>query len=295
MKAMYNNNNHINIIQPFSLESSNIRGRLIKMDTVLEQIIRQHNYPLPVSYLLSEALILSLVLSSMLKYDGIFTLQIQAEGAIKTIVADVNGQGHIRAYVAFDEDAFKDNSIFSDSQNYFHLLEKGYMAFTVDQGENMDRYQGIVALEGENLIDAMQHYFEQSEQIKTSVRMAIHPQDDQWCAGAIMIQSMPDSSEEDWTRATMLLQTCDDDELLSPNLSPHDVLFRLFHEEGVRIYEPTIIEHICRCSKEKVSEVLKSLPKDDLEHTKNKDGEIKIQCEFCGKEYIFKNHDLDKT
>ncbi len=279
-------NSDTNIIQPFSLESSNLRGRFIKMDSVLEKIIKQHNYPLPVSYLLSEALTLSLLLSSMLKYDGIFTLQIQAEGPIKTIVADVNGQGHIRAYAAFDEDAFKDNSIFSNSQNYFHLLKKGYMAFTVDQGEHMERYQGIVALEGDNLIDAMQHYFAQSEQITTSVKMAVHPQDDLWRAGAIMLQSMPNSNEEDWGRATILLQTCEEDELLSPNLEPSEVLFRLFHEEGIRIYEPTIIKHICRCSKDRVKEVLKSLSQEELEQTKNSDGEIKIKCEFCGKEYI---------
>ncbi len=183
-----------NVIQPFSLESSGLRGRMVRAGDVLKQIIEQHDYPLPVSYLLSEALILSLLLSSMLKYDGVFTLQIQSEGAISTIVTNVQANGHVRAYAAFDKEALEEKMNASKNVDHFSLLEKGYIAFTVDQGEHTERYQGIVGLEGDSLLDSVQHYFNQSEQIQTCIRMTIHPQDDQWRAGAVMLQTMPASS-----------------------------------------------------------------------------------------------------
>lgn len=293
------------VVQPFSLDATDLRGRMIRMGSVLEQIIGQHNYPLPVSYLLSEALTVSLLLSSMLKYDGIFTLQIQSKGPIRTLVTDVNTNGHVRAYAAFDEDELKDLPPQKDN-NFYHLMHSGHIAFTVDQGEHMARYQGIVALEGESMLDAIQHYFEQSEQIKTSIRMAIHPQDDQWRAGAVMVQYIPEhhgkeedemrqeERQEDWNRTKILLGTCRDDELLAPHMHSADVLYRLFHEEGVRIYPATSIKHVCRCSRDRVEDVLLSLSDDDMRDAKNDDGEIDITCEFCGKSYMFHKEDLDQ-
>ncbi|TVQ83772.1 MAG: molecular chaperone [Micavibrio sp.] len=291
------------VIQPFSLETTGLRGRMVRLGSSLKQIIEQHDYPLPVSYLVSEAVTLSLLLSAMLKYDGIFTLQIQADGAIRGIVVDVNAKGHIRAYAGFDKDAIKQLAGKAD-RNYYDLLQNGHMAFTVDQGENMDRYQGIVQLEGESLLDAVQHYFEQSEQIKTAVRMAVHPQDDQWRAGAVMVQYMPESMQqeldtergeerrEDWRRTKILLESCKDDELLSPNLHSADVLYRLFHEEGVRIYPATAVKHVCRCSRDRVANVLMSLSGEDRKDAADSEGKIDITCEFCGKTYLFTQEDL---
>lgn len=293
-----------NVIQPFRLEKSNIRGRMIRMGDVLAEIMTRHDYPPPVSSLLSEVVTLALLLSAMLKYDGIFSLQIKGDGPIRTLVADVTGRGEVRAYAGFDEAAVKKGAKRKkDTRNhYYHLLgKKGYIAFTVDPGEAEKRYQGIVELKGASIIEAVQHYFTQSEQIKTSFRIGVHPQDDQWRTGAVMIQQLPPEKDEeeakieDWTRAVMLLETCRDDELLSPVLASADLLYRLFHEDGVRVYSPTHIRFKCRCSRERVVNVLRTIPRAEIEEICRKDGKTTITCEFCAEKYDFKIKDLNEV
>jgi len=293
-----------NVVQPFRLERSNVRGRMVRVGNVLEQIMRQHNYPPPVTGLLSEVVTLCLLLSGMLKYEGIFTLQIKGNGPIRLLVADVTHKGEVRAYAGFDEAAVKKAAKRKKDLNnhYYHLLgRKGYMAFTVDRGSVADRYQGIVELKGNSIVDAVQHYFTQSEQIKTSFKLAVHPQDTQWRTGAIMIQQLPDeqaakgaeTSIEDWTRAVMLLNTCTDGEMLSPVLASADVLYRLFHEDGVRIYSPTHVRFKCRCTRDKVVSILRTIPRRELEEVCEKDGKVSIKCEFCSEEYSFVSGQLD--
>lgn len=287
-----------NVIQPFRLEKSNVRGRMVRMGTVLEEIMQKHDYPPPVSALLSEVTTLCLLLSAMMKYEGIFTLQIKGDGPVRLLVADVTTRGEVRAYAGFDESAVKKGAKRKkDTENhYYHLLGKGYIAFTVDQGDADSRYQGIVELKGESIVEAVQHYLTQSEQIKTSFRLAVHPQDRHWRTGAIMIQQLPEDEAgkkmdsanlEDWTRAVMLLDTCTDGEILSPVLHSADVLYRLFHEDGVRIYSPTHVRFKCRCSREKVVNILRTIPQAELEDICAKDGKVSISCEFCSEEYAF--------
>jgi len=295
------------VVQPFRLEKSNVRGRMVRIGPVLKQMLGQHNYPPPVSGLLSEVATLCLLLAGMLKYEGIFTLQIKGDGPIRLLVADVTSGGDVRAYAGFDEAAVKKAAKRKkdNANNHFHLLGKGYIAFTVDQGNAADRYQGIVELKGESLSDAVQHYFTQSEQIKTSFKIAVHPQDAQWRTGAIMLQQLPDEEAgkasapennlEDWTRAVMLLGTCTDGEMLSPVLATSDVLFRLFHEDGVRIYSPTHVHFKCRCSREKVLNVLRTIPRRELEEVCEKDGRVSLKCEFCSEEYLFTAPQLDEV
>ncbi|MBI1216037.1 MAG: molecular chaperone Hsp33 [Alphaproteobacteria bacterium] len=294
-----------NVVQPFRLEKSNVRGRMVRLGSVLAQMMEQHKYPPPVTALLSEVAALGMLLAGMLKYEGIFTLQIKAEGPIRLLVADVTSSGDVRAYAGFDDAAVKKAAKRKKdtAHNYYHLLgKKGYMAFTVDQGSVDDRYQGIVELKGASIVDAVQHYFTQSEQIKTSFRLAIHPQDGQWRAGAIMIQQLPDEeagkgatelSIEDWTRAVMLLSTCTDGEILSPVLGTADVLYRLFHEDGVRIYSPTHVHFKCRCSREKVVSILRTIPRRELEEVCEKDGKVSITCEFCSEKFDFTKSQLN--
>jgi molecular chaperone Hsp33 len=184
-----------NVVQPFRLEKSNIRGRMVRVSTVLEEIMRRHNYPPPVSALLGEVVTLGLLLSAMLKYDGIFTLQIKGDGPIRMLVADVTPRGEVRAWASFDEQGVKKAARRKqDTKNhYYHLLgKKGYIAFTVDPGDIEKRYQGIVELKGESITDAVQHYFTQSEQVKTSFKIAVHPQDSLCKTAAVMIQQMPE-------------------------------------------------------------------------------------------------------
>ena len=299
-----------NVIQPFRLEKANVRGRIVRVSSVLGEIMGQHNYPSPVSGLLSEVVTLGLLLSGMLKFDGIFTLQIKGDGPVRLLVADVTNKGEVRAYASFDEAAVKKvaKRKKDTAHNYYHLLgKKGYIAFTVDQGSVDSRYQGIVELKGNSLTDAVQHYFTQSEQIKTAFKIAVHPQDTHWRASGMMIQQLPDeeagksvekSSEvhfEDWTRAAILMDTCTDGEMLSPVLATSDILYRLFHEDGVRIYSPTHVRFKCRCSRNKVVSILQTIPRRELEELCEKEGKVSIKCEFCSEEYIYLKDQLDEV
>lgn len=312
-----------NIIRPFQLESSSLRGRIVRFNDVLNDILIPHDYPPIVSQLLAETITLCALLSSMLKFDGIFTLQTQGDGPISMLVADMTSDGAIRACATFDEErvekATKQLASFSkdvdaSSDNHLaQLLGKGYIAFTVDQAGMEDRYQGIVELRGKSLIDCVQHYFSQSEQINTGMKMAVHKENGKWYSGGIMLQKMPEDGgthnappsnlidnldEDHWRRAMILMGSCTEEELLSSNLNSHDILFRLFHEEGVRVYEPTKVHHKCRCSPERVETIVMMMSEEDQKDM-IVDGDIVLQCEFCSKDYridlaIFKNKKTDE-
>lgn len=288
-----------NVIIPFQLESSDIRGRIVRLGSVLDDILSAHEYEDDVLHLTGEILTLCTLLSSMLKYDGIFTLQIKGEGPVTMLVADMTSEGHVRACAAFKDEKL----VYTD--NRAELLGKGYMAFTVDQGEFAERYQGIVELKTESLIASVQHYFAQSEQINTAMVMAVGKIDGLWRASGIMLQEMPeetkhydndnknDAHEDDWRRAMVLMSSAKDEELLSAELSAPDLLIRLFHEEGIRTYPPTVLKNICRCSPERVLSVLSSMGEDDLDDMAI-DGEIVMTCEFCSRHYVFKPEEIKK-
>jgi molecular chaperone Hsp33 len=291
------------IILPFSLDKSGVRGRTVRLGSVLADIMKRHDYPPPVSSLLSEVVTLALLLSAMLKYDGIFTLQIQGDGPIRLLVADVTGTGEVRAHAGFDPAAVKEHLKHrkSGDQTYYHLLgKKGRMAFTTDPGgEQAQRYQGVVELKGGSITEGVQHYFTQSEQIKTAFKVGVHPQDGLWRTGAVMIQKLPGekgedaASLEDWTRAAMFLNSCTEGELVSPVLSSRDILYRLFHEEGVRVYPPRPVAFKCRCTRVRVEEVLRTIPRKEVEDICKKEGHVSITCEFCSEEYKFSEGEMD--
>lgn len=297
------------VIQPFQLVVSGLRGRLVRMGPVLDELLGRHAYPEAVASLVAETLTLSLLLSSMLKFSGIFTLQINGEGPVSMLVADVTDKGNIRACAKFDEEAIK---ALGKKPKFSDLIHKGYIAFTVDQGGHTDRYQGIVEIKETGLLESVRHYFDQSEQIGTGIELAIgqpNKSNKGWRAGAILLQHVPDEGgeqakddriyqkeinhkhdsedmEEDWRRANILLETCKPEEFLSTGIDGNDLLVRLFHEEGVRVYEPIPVEEKCRCSEEKTRSVLGTLSKEDIEHVE-KNGKISISCEFCSRTYEF--------
>lgn len=279
-----------NLIQTFQLEKSNIRGRILRMDTVLHTMLERHGYPEPLQYLTAEVAVFALLLSSMLKYDGIFTLQIQGDGPVSMVVADVTAGG-VRACAKFNagEDLPK-------VEYPLALVGKGYMAFTVDQGPDTERYQGIVALDGKDLSAAVQHYFTQSEQIQTALHMVLgRDGDGVWRAGAIMLQKLPDESngavgddehDDGWNNATIMMKSCTAREFLDTSLSLEDILFRLFHEDGVRVYPPQKIEETCRCSQDRAQNIIHMMSDDEkIEMTDH--GKITITCEFCNRTYEF--------
>lgn len=310
-----NNDNGIfeaddNVIQTFRLEASNLRGRVVRLGSVLDDILTAHDYPETVTHMVAETITLTALLSSMLKYEGIFTLQAQGDGPVGMVVADMTSGGVIRGCAHFDAErvqhgteqlaALKDTE--SAQNHYAQLLGKGHMAFTVDHEGGEGRYQGVVELKGASLIDCVQHYFTQSEQIGTGIKMAVGQRDGKWRAGAIMLQHMPDADkgiksntdEDDWRRAMVLLDTCKDDEFLDPDLHSSELLTRLFHEEGVRVYAPQAVEKGCRCSREKVEKILRMMPADDMEFM-TVDGEITMTCEFCSQDYVFDGAAIKRT
>lgn len=294
-----------NFVRPFQLETTQIRGRSVRLGSVLNDILEPHGYPEPVAHLVAETVALTLLLSSMLKYKGIFTLQTKGDGPVSMLVADVTSGGQVRACASFDADrlAHAQERLAAleaqeSSQNHLaQYLGKGYIAFTVDSGAAADRYQGIVELKGSSMVDCVQHYFTQSEQIGTGIKMAVGKRGSLWRAGAVMLQHMPEEGknpeagvgnarEDDWRRSMILLDTCTEDELLSPDLSCNDLLFRLFHEEGVRVYKPLAVAKGCRCSPEKVENMLAMMSSDDLDYMA-KEGKIEVRCEFCSRDFVF--------
>lgn len=293
-------------VVPFQLESSLLRGRIVHLGPALDSILTPHGYPEAAAHLVAETATMVVLLSSMLKYQGIFTLQAKGDGPIGMLVADVTSAGDLRACASFDaarlvhaQEQLNALSFDESAQNHLaQCLGKGHMAFTVDQGGQRERYQGIVELKGASLVDCVQHYFKQSEQIGTGIVMAVGKRDGQWRAGGIMLQHMPEDQknpqagrgnvhEDDWRRAMVLLQTCRSDELLAADLSPRDLLRRLFHEEGVRVYTPQRIQQSCRCTRERVENVLRMLDPEELAQMQTPQGRLLVTCEFCSQSYDF--------
>jgi len=291
------------IVVSFQLESSAVRGRLARLGASVDAVLSAHAYPDTVSRILGEALVLTALLGTALKFDGIFTVQAQGDGPLSLLVADYetsgqDGGGALRGYAAFDADAISALK----THRLSDLFGKGALAFTIDPKLERERYQGIVPLEGERLADAARLYFDQSEQIPTSVMLAVARRfapdaaQGEWRAGGLMVQTIPveggqggfanESQEEDFTRARLLGETVADDELVDPMLSADRLLYRLFHEEGVRVFPPAPVHFACRCSGERLRNVLTSYPEEDL-RAMSEDGAITASCQFCSKRYSF--------
>lgn len=282
------------LIQPFRIEGSEVRGQLVRLGSVADEVLRRHDYPTPVATLLGETLALSAVLAGALKYDGIFTFQTKGDGPVSLVVADLMSGGAMRGYAQFDQKKLEAAGLANGAAPVPALLGKGYLAFTVDQGADTDRYQGIVELTGNSLSECARHYFERSEQIQTSIKSAAgRGPDGRWRAAALMIQRMPPvagaeaaDAEETWQKTLALAGTCTDKELLDPALEPHALLYRLFHEDGVRAFTPRPLRFGCRCSEERAVRVLRSFPRAELKELEV-DGRIQMTCEFCRETYNF--------
>lgn len=292
-------------VEPFLIETCGLRGRLLRLGPLLDTVLGRHAYPPVAAGLMGELLALTGLLASMLKYEGVFSLQTKGDGPISLMVADVTAAGDLRGFAQIDEAALAQLLEQSGGvPSLPHLLGRGYLAFTVDQGVHSERYQGIVELNGATLTDCVHHYFSQSEQLKTVVKLAAGQVDGKWRAGAIMLQRMPpeeaaaqdlteEAAEEGWRRGCAFLASCTAEELLDPGLAPNRLLYRLFHEDGVRVFEPRPLAVGCRCSRERVAKILASLPRDSLEEYKIEDAVV-MTCQFCNIDYRFDDSDLEK-
>ncbi len=284
------------LVQPFQIEASGLRGRLVRLGPAIDDILGQHAYPEPVARLLGEAVVLAAILASALKYDGVFTLQTTGDGPVPLLVVDITSTGELRGYARFDAGRRAAES----GRDVAALIGTGLLAFTVAQGDFTDRYQGIVALSGDTLADCLQHYFRQSEQIDAGIVIAAGRRDDRWRAGGVMIQRLPDAErtvpssdrEDDWRRAMILLGSATEAELLDPALAANGLLFRLFHEDGVRVFAPVDLRAACRCSRQRVADMLGALPRAEVEAMKE-DGRVSVQCEFCNSTYLFDDMQLE--
>lgn len=297
---------------PFFLQKATVRGRIVRLGPSFNEIVTRHAYPEPVAALLGEALAVAAALAGALKFEGVFTLQAKSEGAVRMLVADVTHSGHMRGYAQVDEDKLPTGPVLP-SERVDALMGKGYLAFTVDQGAEMERYQGIVELQSGGLSASVQHYFRQSEQIDTGLKLAAQRTAHGWRAGALLLQRLPEegghartlldapdadeTAEADanaWDHLMALVGTVSDIELTDPQLPSDDLLFRLFHEEeGARVGEPHRLLDRCRCSRGRVARVLLSLPVEDREHLRV-DGVVSATCEFCSTRYMFDDTDLEK-
>jgi molecular chaperone Hsp33 len=285
------------LVQSFQIERTALRGRLVRLGPLVDDILKHHDYPQPVAAMLGEAVALAAILAGMLKYDGVFTLQTKGDGPIRLLVADVTTAGGVRGYAQYDS-AKLAKALDATGAPVPRLLGAGYIAFTVDQGDKAERYQGIVELQGATLAECAHHYFRQSEQLQAGIKVAVGHDGATWRAGGIMLQRLPtaggeataaeaEAQEDGWRRAMILMSSSRSEELLDPRLAPNDLLFRLFHEDGVRVWAPHPLVAQCRCSRAKVERIIVALPEADLAELALPDGRLEVTCEFCSRRYPF--------
>jgi molecular chaperone Hsp33 len=300
------------IVLPFRTVRSGVIGRLVRLGPAVDEILSHHAAPNAVSQTLGEAVALTALLGTALKIDGKLTLQTKTDGLLDFLVVTYEPPGRLRAYARYDKKRVDADDDIAQGE----LIGSGHLAITIDPGEEMERYQGIVALTGEGVGEAALTYFHQSEQLPSFVRLAVArhytagdkgaPGRWQWRAGGLMIQHLARSGgteaaldeafgddepyseeDDDWERTRILASTVEDHELLDPTLPPDRLLYRLFHEEGVRAFPPATIEAYCRCSRERVEGFLRSFGAKELTDMREPDGSISVTCEFCTKTYRF--------
>ena len=304
-------------VLPFQLDALGVRGRLVRLGPSLDAVIERHGYPLAVARPLAEAMTLCAALATSLKYDGIFTLQISGDGPIRLLIADFTSDGALRGYAQFDSwklavalGATGSAGNHDAPDGYVpKLFGQGRLAFTVDQGQHSERYQGVVPLEGPTLADCAHMYFRQSEQLPTGIKIAARRDETadgtRWRASALMVQQMPEfdagrldadpeQREDDWRKAVVLMASATEREMLDPALPGPKLLFRLFHAEGARLFERRPFEARCRCSRDRIDGVLKSIRREELADLRDPQGRVAVTCEFCSSEYTYDDSDLDR-
>jgi len=301
------------LVLPFAVEGLDVRGRIVRLGPALDTILDRHNYPDAVARVVGEAAALTVLLGSALKFEGSFQLQTRSDGPIEMLVVDFDAPDRLRAFARFDGERV---AALPAGARSAELLGEGVLAMTIDQGSETSRYQGVVALEGQGLEEAAHQYFRQSEQIPTRVRLAVAEQFSgsgrAWRAGGLMTQFLPKSPErarqadlhpgdipeghpaqesgarpEDdaWVEAKVLVDTVEDHELIDPSVSSERLLYRLFHERGVRVFEGQGVREACRCSRGRIMAMMRRFEAKDRRDMVGDNGRIEVTCEFCSSVY----------
>lgn len=306
-------------VVPFEVAALDMRGRAVQVGPLLDRILSRHDYPAPVARLLAEAIVLTALLGTSLKFEGKFILQTRTDGPVDMLVADFSTPDSMRAYARFDaEQLAAATAAGADAPQ--DLLGKGVLALTIDQGSPTQRYQGIVQLDGTSFEDAARSYFRQSEQIPTNVRLSVAKQrlpgsaGEHWRAGGLLAQFLPDTPErlrlpdlpggdgdagetmelpdDAWQEVQALLGTIEPTELIDPTVGAERLLYRLFHEHGVRVFKGVRIADQCSCSREKIRGILDGFSAEEIKDSVE-DGRIQVDCEFCSKSYEFDPAEFD--
>lgn len=303
-------------VVPYEVAPLDVRGRTVQLGPMLDAILSRHDYPEPVARLLAEACVLTVLLGTSLKFEGKFILQTRTDGPVDMLVADFTTPDALRAYARFDADRLWALSATGETSQE-KLLGTGVLALTIDQGAHTQRYQGIVQLDGTSLEDAARTYFRQSEQIPTDLKMSVAKlvtpgpggAREQWRAGGILAQFLPQSpdrmrvpdisggdgdprdvahepDDNSWQELLALLGTIEPTELIDPTVGAERLLYRLFHEHGVRVFRSVPVADQCSCSREKIRGILEGFSADEIKDS-TEDGGIHVACEFCSTQYDF--------
>jgi molecular chaperone Hsp33 len=303
-------------VLPFQLDKTDIRGRIARLDGLLNAILGQHNYPLEVSAMLAEAVVLTALIGPTIKLRWKLSLQIRGDGPIRLLATDYYGPekngspARIRAYASFDKDRLE-----AHTGTPFEKIGSGIFGILIDQGPDMQPYQGLTPLTGGSLAACASTYFAQSEQLPTEFALSVGQsstanEQDQWRAGGVMVQLMPKASpfsaqakeddtadlkqaqdlvpgadQDGWNRAIMHLQTVEETELVGPYVSPETLLNRLFHEDRPRVFPLQPVEFGCSCSAEKVRSTMSMYSAKDIEKMTTDSGLVTADCQFCGSHY----------
>ena len=282
------------LVASFQIEGWPVRGRITRLGASIHEVLTRHDYPEPVANLLGEACALAALVGSSLKFEGRLIVQAQGDGPVTYVVCDYDTTGQFRGYCRYDADRVAEASTGFARPGARTLLGDGLFIMTVDQGEDMERYQGITQIEGETLALCAEQYFAQSEQTPTRIRLAVGQVDTgqgmTWRAGGLMIQNIASddargSTEDVWTRADALFQTTGEDELVDPTLPSETLLWRLFNEDGVRVFEPHALKAFCRCSEDRIATVIESFSPEEKAEMVEDDGKIRVTCEYCSRVY----------
>lgn len=287
---------HADSITPFIINKADIRGRVVRLGRVADTILARYPYPPAVAHILGELLVVAAMLGSNLKQEGIFTLQLRGQGPVPLLVVDASFGGQLRGYAEINEDQRASLETLSAGAPLAAVFgANAHLAITLDPGVGMQRYQGVVAVEGDTITDALAHYFTHSQQVDVLFRLAVDKKTlpgasaAHWLAGGLMIERLPpenagkaaeEADDEGWRYASAIAATVKGEELLDPLLDAHSLLYRLYHEEGVWVEEPAGVNAGCRCSRERIVNLLTSMPLTDRAEMVV-DGEVSVHCQFC--------------
>jgi len=275
-----NQENNKDCVTRFLFELSQVRGEVASLSKSISEALATKEYPLTLAVLVGEALTAAALLADTIKIDGSLILQLQGDGMVDTLVAQATDKGELRGLVHW-------NDRFQADASYSELLGTGRLVMTID-GEDKQRYQGVVEISGESLAESIEAYFQQSEQLATRLWLAC----DGSQAGGLLLQQMPESKSisNDWQHLVTLASTISDQELVE--LETNEVIHRLFHQEELRIFDSKRISFRCSCSRKKIENVLIQLGKAELDGIIEQDGEVKVDCEFCNLSYQFDTVDI---